>query len=325
METTNLYPMLLEPALHVKIWGGRRLESVMHKALPTSEPYGESWEMHDSAKVANGALCDRTLGELLSTFGADLIGELSDPKEGMPLLVKLIDATDWLSVQVHPDDAQAYELEGEPRGKTEAWYVVAADPGARLVIGVDRDAGRDEIAEAIRANRMEDLLVYSEVGAGDVLYIPAGTIHALGPGVLVYEIQQSSDTTYRLYDWGRLGLDGKPRPLHVDKGVAVARLGRLPTIRYIGGERDALVDVVESPYFKTVLHQLHDTSVDLDTGGRVFHVLTCIEGQAEVTSDVTAGEHPLPLETGRTIFIPAVIGRYRVTGTAQILRSYQSA
>src|SRR5579871_3127052 len=114
VEQTTLYPMLLEPTLHVKVWGGRKLETVMHITLPTAEPYGESWEMHDSAKVANGALAGRTLGDVLAEYGADLIGDLNDPKEGMPLLVKLLDASDWLSVQVHPNDEQAKQLEGEP-------------------------------------------------------------------------------------------------------------------------------------------------------------------------------------------------------------------
>lgn len=322
MDKTVLYPMLLEPVLHVKVWGGRRLETVMHKTLPTAEPYGESWEMHDTCKVANGALRDRTLGDLLSEYGADLIGGLSDPGDGLPLLVKLIDATDWLSVQVHPNDEQARALEGDPRGKTEAWYLIDAQPNARLVIGVDPKAQRDEVAAAVRAHRLEEMLVYSDVSAGDVLYVAAGTIHALGPGVLVYEIQQSSDITYRFYDWGRMGLDGKPRPLHIDKALEVARLGRLPVLRYIGGERKALVNVVESPFFKTVLHQLHDDSADLDTAGGVFHVLTCIDGEAEITSP---GSPALTLTTGQTAFIPAALGSYRLTGTARVLRSYQTA
>lgn len=321
MQKTNLYPMLLEPALLVKVWGGRRLETVMHKTLPTSEPYGESWEMHDNCRVVNGAYRDRTLGDLLSEFGADLIGTVSDPNDGLPLLVKLLDATDWLSVQVHPNDEQARALEGEPRGKTEAWYVIDAQPDSQLVIGVDPQAARDEVAEAVRANRLEDLLIYADVAQGDVLYVAAGTIHALGPGVMVYEIQESSDLTYRFYDWGRMGLDGKPRPLHIEKALEVARLGRLPVIRYIGGEADAVVDVVESPFFKTLLHQLEGGSVDLDTEGRVFHALTCIEGEAEITS---AGSPALRLEMGRTAFIPAALGGYRLTGTAKVLRSYQS-
>jgi mannose-6-phosphate isomerase len=314
--------MLLDPALHVKVWGGRRLDSLMHKTLPSAEPYGESWEMHDTAQVANGALAGRTLGELLGTFGAELVGKMSDPNEGMPLLVKLLDATEWLSVQVHPDDAQAAELEGDPRGKTEAWYVVAAEPHSRLVIGVRTDSTREEIAEAIRASHLEDLLVYAPVVAGDVLFIPAGTIHALGPGVLVYEIQQSSDVTYRLYDWGRVGLDGKPRDLHIEKSLAVAQIGSLPTIRSTAAETGVSVQIIDSPFFGTTLHQTAESLVELDTEGKVFHVLTCVDGEAEIAA---AGHAPLTLSMGRTALIPAVLGRYTLRGNAKVLRSYQRA
>ncbi len=322
MEQTTLYPMLLEPTLHVKVWGGRHLETVMHKALPTDEPYGESWEMHDTSKVINGALAGRTLGEVLATYGADLIGDISDPKDGMPLLVKLLDANEWLSVQVHPNDAQAKELEGEPRGKTEAWYVINAEKDARIVIGVNPDATREQVAAAIRDNRLEEMLVYANVDAGDILYVAAGTIHALGPGVLVYEIQQSSDTTYRLYDWGRMGLDGKPRPLHVNKSLIVARLGSLPPIVYSGGDLRPVVPIVESPFFETTLHQLDNASADLDTDRRLFHVLTCIEGEVAVHAE---GHESITLTTGRSAFIPARIGAYTLKGTGKVLRSYQRA
>ena len=322
MQKTNLYPLLLNPALHVKVWGGRHLESVMHKALPTNEPYGESWEMHDTSTVANGALEGRSLGDLLRVFGAALIGTMSDPAQGMPLLVKLLDANDWLSVQVHPDDAQAAQLEGEPRGKTEAWYVIAAEPDARLVIGVRTDATREQTAEAIRANRLEDLLVYATVQAGDVLFIPAGTIHALGPGILVYEIQQSSDTTYRLYDWGRMGLDGKPRDLHIEKSLAVSRIGSLPQIRSSAGEKAPSLELIDSPFFRTTLHQPGASVIALDTEGRVFHVLTCIEGEAVVEAESSPA---LSLQTGRTVLMPAALGRYTLTGQAKVLRSYLNA
>ncbi len=320
MTQTNLYPLLLDPAVHVKVWGGRRLADVMGKTLLSSDPYGEAWEMHDTARVVNGALCDRTLGDLLALFGADLIGKRSDPNEGVPLLVKLLDATDWLSVQVHPNDTQAYELEGEPRGKTEAWYVIAAEPDSQLVIGVQPGTTREQMAAAIRENRLEPLLVYADVVPGDVLYIPAGTIHALGPGILIYEIQQSSDTTYRLYDWGRMGLDGSPRQLHIEKGVLVSQVGKLPTIKHTGSDSSPTVSIVDSPFFETVLHQLTDSSVALDTQGEVFHVLTCIGGSATVTTD----QHPVvTLATGQTVFIPAVIGRYSLAGSGKFLRSNQ--
>lgn len=317
-----LYPLWMRPALHTKPWGGRRLEHVLRKALPTDEPYGESWELHDTATIGNGPLAGRALGDVLRDYGHDLVGPDNDPTAGFPLLAKFLDAAEWLSIQVHPDDEQARELEGEPRGKTEAWYVLAAEPGAQLVIGVQPGTSREALAEAIQDNRLERMLVYADVQAGDVLFIPAGTIHALGPGLLIYEIQQSSDTTYRLYDWGRMGLDGKPRPLHIEKSLAVANLDTLPEIKHTAWNNMPVVDIARSPYFTTLLHQLNPrngTRITLDTQARQFHILTCIEGQAVVE----AGDTRLDIQAGQTALIPACLGRYVLSGAARILRSFQ--
>lgn len=316
--TEPLYPLLLQPTLHVKVWGGRKLADTMRKALPTVEPYGESWELHDTSTVLNGAMAGRTLGSVLEEYGTALIGGRSDPAEGMPLLAKFIDALDWLSVQVHPDDAQAAELEGEPRGKTEAWYILAAEPGAKLVIGVRPGTTREAMAQAIRDNTLESLLVMATVHAGDLLYIPAGTIHAIGPGILLYEIQQSSDTTYRLYDWGRLGLDGQPRPLHIDKGVRVSRVESLPQITHPGTEPSPVVTVVTGDFFTTTLHRISGSS-SLNTAGQYFHALTCIAGLIEVA----ASEMTIAMQRGDTALIPAAIGSYVVRGNGEMLRSRQ--
>lgn len=319
----TLYPLLLNPALHVKVWGGRRLDTVMGKSLPTDEPYGESWEMHDTATVANGPLAGQTLGEVLAAHGRDLVGPGANPAEGLPLLAKFLDATDWLSVQLHPNDEQARELENDPRGKTEAWYVIEAQPGARLVIGLTPGTTPDQMAAAIENNTLEDLLVYADVVPGDVLFVRAGTIHALGPGLLIYEIQQSSDITYRLYDWGRVGLDGKPRDLHIEKGKQVANLDTLPTIVHTGDKTGQTVDIVRSAYFTTLLYQLtepHDASIELDTGQQQFHILTCIDG----TATVKAGQTRLQLVKGQTALIPARTGTYSLEGPARVLCSYES-
>jgi mannose-6-phosphate isomerase len=320
----SLYPLLLDPALHVKVWGGRKLDTVMHKHLPTDEPYGESWEMHDTARVANGPLAGRMLSEVLREYGRDLVGPQNDPAQGLPLLAKFLDARDWLSVQVHPDDEQARLLEGEPRGKTEAWYVIDAEAGARLVIGVDPGTSRDEMAQAIENHTLEDVLVYANVVAGDVLYVRAGTVHALGPGLLIYEIQQSSDTTYRLYDWGRLGLDGKPRAMHIDKGTQVSNLEMLPEIVQSAWNDAQVVDVVSAPYFNTRLYQLNETNgmrLALDTDQRRFHILTCIDGTATILS----GAETLEMVKGQTVLVPACLGDCTLEGPARLLCSYQPA
>jgi mannose-6-phosphate isomerase len=318
----SLYPLLLNPALHVKVWGGRRLETLLHKTLPTAEPYGESWEMHDTATVADGPHAGRTLSDLLREYGHDLVGPANNPTEGFPLLAKFLDPSDWLSVQVHPNDEQARQLERDPRGKTEAWYVLYAEPGAKLVMAVQPGTSREVMAQAIRDKTLEDLLVYAEVTAGDVLLNNAGGIHALGPGIVIYEIQQSSDVTYRLYDWGRMDLNGKPRALHIDKGVQVSNVESVPEIKHTASNNMPVVDVVNCPYFVTLLHQLNPrngTHITLDTGGEHFHILTCIEG----TATITGGHTSVELDMGRTALIPSSLGVYTLSGTARILRSHQ--
>lgn len=311
-----LYPLLLNPVLHPRVWGGRKLESILHKPLPDQQPYGESWEMHDTASVVNGPLAGRTIGDLVKMYGAELIGTGNNPAEGMPLLVKILDAADWLSVQVHPNDDQARDLEGDPRGKTEAWIILAAEKGAKLVIGVQPGTTRAGMARAIREGRLEALLVYAEVRQGDVLFVQANTIHALGPGLLIYEIQQSSDITYRLYDWNRPGLDGRPRPLHIDKGVQVSRLDSVPPIEHHAA--DGLL--VTCPYFTTTQHTLNHQALTLATEGR-FQALTCVQGKLTVSD----GNTSIELQTGQSALIPAALPPVTLSGRGRMLRSCQPA
>jgi mannose-6-phosphate isomerase len=310
-------PLLLSPALHTRVWGGRKLETALHKTLPSAEPYGESWEMHDTATVASGEYAGRTLGDLLAEFGAALIGDASDPSEGFPLLLKFLDANQWLSVQVHPDDAIAAELEGEPRGKTEAWIVLAADPGAKLALGVAEGITTEGLSEAIRNGTVESAMRYVEVAPGDAVYLTAGTVHALGPGVLIYEIQQSSDQTYRLYDWGRMGLDGKPRPLHIEKSLKAAKPDMQPTVTKLP-QGDG--KVFGGPYFETYIHRLQGGTSALDTGGRRFHVLTVTRGAVTIA----AGGVSVSAGVGQSVLIPAAAGRYQISGVGDVLRSLQS-
>jgi mannose-6-phosphate isomerase len=319
-----LYPLLMQPTLHRKVWGGRKLETVLNKQLPSDQPYGESWEVHDTSTALNGPLAGKTVGDLVGEYGHDLIGPRNRPEEGFPLLAKFLDAQDWLSVQVHPNDEQARELEGDPRGKTEAWYVLAADAGARLVMAVKPGTIREAVAKAIRDNTLEALLVYAGVVPGDVLMNNAGTIHALGPGILIYEIQQSSDVTYRLYDWGRMDLGGQPRTLHIEKGVAVSNLDVVPEIKHTGNNQMPVVDIVQSPYFATLLHQLNPRNgqqITLDTKGTQYHILSCIEGRAMVEGKTASVEMGL----GQTVLIPANQGVYSLTGMARVLMSFQPA
>jgi len=319
----DLYPMLITPQLKTRPWGGRNLATEFGKALPDDQPYGETWELHDTCTVANGALVGRTIADLLAEYGAALVGAGNDLSEGFPLLVKLLDAHQWLSIQDHPNDEQAQALENEPRGKNEAWYFLRAEPGSKLVLGVKPGATREALAEAIHDNRLEAMVAFAEVQPDDSVFMAAGTIHALGPGLMIYEIQQSSDTTYRLYDWGRMGLDGKPRELHIDKGLQVANLGAPPEIHYTGDVSGQRAPIFETPYFITErysLNEINGITAHLNTHG-AFHSLTCIEGSARVES--AAGDVDFSL--GQTVLIPAVLGAYSLTtdDQARILLSKQ--
>jgi len=316
MTQPSLYPLLMQPSLHVKVWGGRRLETVLGKTLPSAEPYGEAWEVHDTATVANGDLAGQTLGALVMRYDKDLLGVRNDPALGFPLLVKFLDAADWLSVQVHPNDQQAQQYDGEPRGKTEAWYVLAAEGERKLVYGMQPGTSRTDMADAIRENRLEPLLNYVTVGVGDTLFNSPGTVHALGPGLLIYEIQQSSDLTYRLYDWGRMGLDGKPRAMHIDKGTAVAITDSAPTVLRHTDEPNRLL--VDCPYFTTTLTAISGTSAPIPTGG-VFHLLTVIDGALTVDD----GRMNVEIGRGQSAVIPAALTTYTLHGMGKVLTSYQ--
>lgn len=307
---TTLYPLLLDPSVHVKVWGGRDLATRLRKRLPGDQPCGETWELHDSATIINGPLTGQTLGAALAEHGTDLIGTAAERGRGIPLLAKFIHATRWLSVQVHPSDAQGVELEGARVGKTEAWYVLAAEPGAKLVIGVEPGMDRAAMAAAIQAGTLEDRLVYADVGPGDVLYVETGTIHALGPGLLIYEIQQASDVTYRLYDWNRLDLNGQPRELHIDKGLAVANTASLPAITRAPATTAPIVELTRSPYFTLSLLQHLAEPAAFDPAGRHFHALTCIDESLTIAT----ATHSVPVNLGQTVCIPASVGRYSVSG-----------
>lgn len=308
-----LYPLLLTPSLHIKVWGGRKLEQELGKKLLEDAPYGEAWELHDTSIIENGVHAGKTVADLIQLYGTNLIGAQFDPAEGLPLLVKLLDANDWLSVQVHPNDEQAKALEGDPRGKTEAWVILeGTEPNAKLVIGMQAGTTQQAMADAIRDNTLEAMLEYALVKAGDVLYMPANTVHAIGPGILLYEVQQSSNITYRLYDWGRMGLDGTPRELHIEKGVQVSNLEKLPYVRHPSDNM-----LVNGEYFQTQRHNIRGLGIDLTPDG-AFHSLTCIDGSVRI-------EHPLEiveLNLGQTALIPATLGTYALVGNGTVLRSY---
>jgi len=228
-ETTEhgvrLGAVKLRASLHETIWGGRRLANLAGKQLPPNTRIGEAWETALDAVAETPPFTGKTLGDLVNSHGEALLGARAMAVYGkhFPLLTKFIDANSWLSVQVHPDDAYAAAHEGGKLGKTETWYILHAAPDAQIVYGMRAAASPDEVRAAIATNRLEDLLHTVAVQAGDVVFVPAGTVHAIGAGVALYELQEYSDVTYRLYDYGRAQANGQPRELHVEQGLAVMR------------------------------------------------------------------------------------------------------
>jgi mannose-6-phosphate isomerase len=211
------YPLQFSSALFEKIWGGSAISELKQQSVDSLH-IGESWEIYSKNCISNGAYVGLTLEELIKKYPLEMTGNNQEHSE-FPLLVKLLDAREWLSVQVHPDDTLADVLEGEPRGKTECWYILKAEPDAEIVYGLKNGVSKQQYQYALNSGNDIELLHKVKVKKGDFIYVPAGTIHAIGPGIVLYELQQTSDTTYRLYDWDRYGNDGNPRELHIEKGV----------------------------------------------------------------------------------------------------------
>ena len=319
-------PLLLEGSLHETIWGGRRLAEVAGKRLPDGARVGESWETAVESIVRNGPYRGNTLGELTRLFGAALVGSRAIELFGhrFPLLTKFMDAQDQLSVQVHPNDDYAAAHENGKLGKTETWYVLSAMPGAQLVYGLAHDCQPEEVRAAIEASRLEGLLNTFEAREGDVIYVPAGTIHAIGAGIVLYELQEYSDVTYRLYDYGRLQSNGMPRELHIDKGLDVMRYTKLPEERAtpvevaFSGDAGSRRVLSGSRYF--VLEELDfDGQASGATDGTSCHILSILSGDCTIESDADA----VHLTLGDTVVVPAAVGASPVVGEqARLLRSY---
>ncbi len=283
---------------------------------------GEAWVAFEDSVVAAGPLAGASLAELTSRYGADLAGTtvVARHSDRWPLLIKLLDCADWLSIQVHPNDEQARRLAGPGQsGKTEAWFVLEAAPAACILLGVRPGVDAAELASAIREGRVGDVAAEVELEAGQAVLIPAGTIHALGPGLLLYEIQQQSDITYRAYDWGRAVSAG--RSLHIEESAEVAaplepQAPRQPAPPPEGG----LTVAVECPYFLLELGRAGPNRLSLATDGRSFHVVTMAGGKAEVS---TGGES-VRLDRHQSLLVAAGTGEYliqAIDGPATFLRA----
>ncbi|HZU69347.1 MAG TPA: type I phosphomannose isomerase catalytic subunit [Ktedonobacteraceae bacterium] len=326
-----LHPIRLEASLHETIWGGRRLEQNGWKCLPAHKAIGESWETELNTIAQNEPYAGMTLKALVEELGTDLLGEQCVAMVGkrFPLLAKFIDANDKLSVQVHPDDEYAARFEQGKLGKTEFWYVLDAEPGATVVHGFKARTSRDEVQQAIESVRLEELLHHETVAAGDVIFVPAGTVHAIGAGVLLYEVQEYSDITYRMYDYGRKDAAGKTRELHIEQALNVSRYEQSPSVKVqpaimAGGTGYTERCLVACPYFVTreLIFQ-HDTPhgymKDKTRGSCIILSSLGAQGAIRYGKNFEYGEVFSP---GQTIVVPAGLGEFCIEGPGRLLLSY---
>lgn len=317
-----MYPLLLTPPVKDYLWGGTKLKEEF--GLETEKTIAaEGWMLSchkdGSSIVANGKLEGKTLSEALEIFGKNALGKNSEKFSYFPILIKLIDAKQSLSVQVHPDDEYALRVEGE-YGKTEMWYIVDCDEGANLIYGFNRNVEKAEFEKRIKDNTLTEICNYVPVKKGDVFFITAGTLHAIGGGILIAEVQQNSNSTYRVYDFGRVGADGKPRELHIDKAIDVTKT-TVPEIPYgaigkvteynWGSERElATCDLFTS---KTISLK---GSTDLKNEDS-FISLVVLSGAVTLTYD--GGE--IKAKKGNSIFVPANL-KVNISGESELLYSY---
>jgi mannose-6-phosphate isomerase len=288
-------PLRFEPFLRPLVWGGRKLATQLNKTLPTADNCGESWEISDHALhasvVATGPFAGTTLRSLLQQHSQDILG--ANAKENsFPWLVKFLDAQDWLSVQVHPDDALAQRLRPGERGKTEAWHVLSADPGSRIYAGLRPGVGPEDFRRALAEGSVADLLHSFTPQAGDCVFLPAGTVHAVGGGVMLAEVQQNSDVTFRLFDWNRVDAQGKARQLHIEEGLAAIDWTRgpvQPTNTPLLGSGDMALSLVRCPFFNLAFVRSHGP---FQLGGQdTLQALVILAGQARMGNEtLSAGE-----------------------------------
>lgn len=331
MSTGWAYPLKLQPALHRRVWGGDRLEQLFTAEAPRlgpeGEPVGESWLAGDDSAVLNGPLAGRRLGGLAAEFGAGLVGSVPFARYGgrVPLLAKLLDAAQPLSVQVHPNDDYALLKEAHTGhlGKSEAWLVLQAEPGASVLWGLKPGTTPPALRQAATEGTLPDHMFAVPVQPGSVVVNPAGTVHAVGAGILLYEIQQASDLTYRLYDFGRLDAKGLPRQLHLDQAVAVADFSGTPFTepapRPLGGAWRRLVALPEFVLDRAEVSAGRPVTGRVDSAS--MQILTVVEGDMTLAAPA-AGRQPQALGMADTVVLPAALaGNYELTGSGVVVRS----
>lgn len=323
---SSLYPLKFETIFKDKIWGGHKIETYLHKSIGNLPNCGETWEISgvksDVSVVEGGELQGQSLADLLEKFQGELVGEKVYKHFGniFPLLVKFIDANDDLSVQVHPNDELAKKRHNS-FGKTEMWYVIEADPGSSLITGFNREMNEKEYVDALNSGHIMDILNKEDVKAGDVYFLPAGRVHTIGKGLLIAEIQQTSDITYRIYDFDRVDDKGNKRELHTEEALAAIDYKHYPEYKTLyTPKKNEDVHLVTCPYFTTnVLDFTHGVDKDysnLDS----FVIYVCIEGEFTIKHNDLA----YPVKMGECILLPKTIDKVELKTNSgfKILESY---
>ena len=313
-----LYPITFQPIFKERIWGGRELERLYAKKIPAGISIGESWEISDrpgdASVIANGPLAGKNLRWLMENHARELLGGAKPAAAGrFPLLCKILDAREKLSLQVHPPARKAAELKGEP--KTEMWFIADAAPGAELFVGLKRDVTRAEFEKKISDGSLAECFHRIPVRAGDTMFLPSGRVHAIGDGLVIFEIQQNSDTTYRVFDWNRTGLDGKPRERHIAQSLASIDFNdfepKLVETKFTGDEVKVR-PLVNGPLFNVEALEMK-SGASLNLKPRKLQIVAAVRGELEVQSNSVS----VKLSAGQFCLVPASLERAKVLTKAE--------
>ena len=311
----------LSPVFKQYIWGGDNIKKIYGKDTPCP-PVAESWEISahpDGLSVAiNGIYRGMTIPEIVKKYGSEFYGDSMKEGEEFPLLLKILDAEDNLSVQVHPDDEYAYKNENGGKGKTEAWYILSANEGAELIYGFNKDVTKEEFAASINEGKLDEILNRVPCKAGDVFYIPAGTVHAVGKGMMIAEIQQSSNTTYRVYDYNRRDKNGNLRELHIEKAIDVSDLKSSKNKEKTLGDIKETKGTTVKTFIDNEFFGFDELTVNESFIGNTenkLHLALVIEGDFEING--------VNFKKGESALIPASTGEYKICGNGVVLRYWK--
>lgn len=314
-----LYPLTFQPIFKERIWGGRRLQTIYKKPLPDGVPIGESWEISDRPGdeniIANGEFTGKSIRWLMERFEKDILGAAKSAGGRFPLLIKILDAAEDLSLQVHPPARVAAQLGGEP--KTEMWYVAYAEPGSVIYAGLNPGVTREELELRIKDGSLSQCLRKITVEQGDAIFIPSGRVHGLGKGIVIFEIQQNSDTTYRVFDWNRIGLDGKPRELHIQEALKSIDFqdysAQLIKSKYSQSHTFKVRFLVDDPLFRVNSCKVK-RGIRFKLSSETAHIVGVLKG----TLGVSYNEMEIELTDGQFCLLPAVLKQVSFTALKQV-------